>query len=268
VYPTVIQAPEWAALYPGVEWSPPVPAPYAAYSAALVRRYGPHGTFWTHHRHLKRLPIREWQIWNEPLGGGRNSVSIFWYDSLALALPHYVDVLHASSVAIKAADPGAQVVLAGLVGFSWETMQTLYDMGARPYFDAVALHPYTSDPNNSVKILRFVRQAMNRNGDHAKPIFLSEVGYPAIDVTGVRRFGFRLVARAQADWLKGAFNGFLANRRSLNIAQVLWYRWIGNDTSNTDPFDYAGLLHYAGHGRLVAKPALTAFTAIARRVER
>jgi hypothetical protein len=268
VYPTVIQAPAWAALYPGIEWSPPVAAPYAAYTAALVRRYGPHGTFWTQHRRLKRLPIRVWQIWNEPLGGGRNSVSIFWDDSLPLVLPHYIDDLRASSAAIKAADPGAQVVLAGLVGFSWETMQMLYDMGARPYFDAVALHPYTSDPGNAVRIVRFVRQVMSNNGDHAKPIFVSEVGYPATDVAGVRRFGLRLISRAQADWLKGAFNGFVASRRSLGIAQVLWYRWIGDDTSTTDPFDYAGLLHYAGHGRLVVKPALTAFTKIARRVER
>ncbi|GAC1575518.1 MAG: hypothetical protein NVS3B18_09260 [Candidatus Dormibacteria bacterium] len=268
VYPTVVLAPIWGAVFPDHTWSPPLAAPYAAYLAALVQRYGPRGTFWPEHPKLKPLPIRAWQVWNEPLGGGRNTGSVFWDDPFQNVLPRYVDLLHASFEAIKRADAGARVIVAGLVGYSWETMQMLYGRGARRYFDAVALHPYTSEPKNAVRIVRYVRQVMNRNGDANKPIYVSEVGYPAVDIGGVRRTEQGLLAQYQAQWLLAALNDLIRNRRTLKIAQVLWYTWLGTDTSESDVFDYSGLTHLAANGTITAKPALRLFYSIAHRVER
>ena len=34
--------------------------------ALLARRYGPGGSFWDRHPRLPRLPVRAWQVWNEP----------------------------------------------------------------------------------------------------------------------------------------------------------------------------------------------------------
>ena len=39
---------------------------FAFFAAALVRRYGPGGEFWRRHPELPQLPIRSWQVWNEP----------------------------------------------------------------------------------------------------------------------------------------------------------------------------------------------------------
>ena len=36
------------------------------FGAVLVRRYGPNGTFWSQNPSVPKLPIRAWQIWNEP----------------------------------------------------------------------------------------------------------------------------------------------------------------------------------------------------------
>ena len=65
--PVVIYTPGWAAEYPGKSGSPPrAPSDYAAYLTALVGRYGPKGSFWAEHPELPKVPIRRWQIWNEP----------------------------------------------------------------------------------------------------------------------------------------------------------------------------------------------------------
>ena len=39
---------------------------WRAFVKAAVRRYGPHGQFWTQHPELPNDPIRTWQVWNEP----------------------------------------------------------------------------------------------------------------------------------------------------------------------------------------------------------
>ena len=66
--PIVVATPGWAAREPSSgRASPPARIEdYTAYLAALVRRYGPHGSFWEERRDLPRRPLREWQIWNEP----------------------------------------------------------------------------------------------------------------------------------------------------------------------------------------------------------
>ncbi len=54
-------------------------------------------------------------------------------------------LLGAAYSAVKAADPGATVVTAGLPNFSWKDLETLYRAGlrAKGHFDAVAVHPFT-----------------------------------------------------------------------------------------------------------------------------
>ena len=87
-------------------------------------------------------PIREWQIWNEP-----NQPVFNWSDQPFAA--DYVALLRDAGAAIKAVDPGAKIVLAGLVGTSWTALQTVYQAGGKSLFDVVAIHPFTLDPENS-----------------------------------------------------------------------------------------------------------------------
>jgi len=264
VHPVVITAPDWARIHEKREFSPPRdPAEYANFAALLVGRYGPDGSFWAAHPDVPARPIRDWQIWNEPVGGdGDATPSVFWADGEPFQT-RYVALLRAAYSSIKAADPGARVVLGALVGLSWRTLQLIYDAGAGGSFDAVALHPYTGKPANVVRIVRYVRDVMNRNGDGAKPIQITELGWPAFDAASVRKLGFEKAAATQAWWLETTFRRLFRIRAQVGLQLVLWYTWIGRDRSRRDAFDHSGLLHLERNGRLRPKPALRVFYSLA-----
>jgi hypothetical protein len=267
VRPVVIAAPRWARLHPSEEFSPPRSAEQsAAFVATLVRRYGPNGSFWAAHPAVPALPIRTWQIWNEPVGGdGDTTPSVFWVDDEPFQA-RFVELMRTSYAAIKAVDPTATVVLGALVGKSWLQLQRIYDAAGAGTFDAVALHPYTVDPDDVLQVLRNVRGVMQANGDGAKPIEITEITWPAFDIEQVLQAGYSRTVTNQAWWLRQTFAGILREREALNISLVLWYTWIGRDRSDADVFDHAGLLNLA-NGTLREKPALRDFRRIARRAE-
>ena len=269
VFPVVIQAPRWARLHPAEQFSPPQsPDDYAAYAAGLVKRYGPGGSFWTEHPELPALPIHDWQVWNEPAGADKDDRgSVFWVDPGQAFTTRYIALLRATRKAIKAADPTARVVLAGLVGQSWQTLRLIYNAGGRPLFDAVSLHPYTADVPNVVRIVRFVRTLMNKRGDRRKPILVTEVAWPAFDARSVRKAGRARTQKIQSSWLAAAFRSLISQRRELNIQRVLWYSWMTRDASRTYAFDYTGLVRLESGNRVVTKPALKSFASVALHYE-
>ena len=264
VLPVVVTSAPWAALTPGEAFAPPAdPATYAAYLRALVDRYGPRGTFWTQNRRLPRTPIRRWQVWNEPVGGDRpDGASVFWVDSRPFA-PTYVALLRAARSAIRARDPRAVVVLAGLVGRSWETLPLLYAAGARGLFDAVSLHPYTGRPGNVLRAVGLVRAAMRAAGDAGVPILVTEIGWPSFvpDLTwgedGVRAPPGLLAGPGRPP--AGARPGPTGHRRR-RLEHV--------DDARRDPanaFDHTGLVRLEDGGRTAAKPVLRAWRTADRR---
>ena len=149
-------------------------APFTRFLTAAVQRYGPHGSFWATHRSLPKIPIRSWQIWNEP-----------YYSSEWQLTPHawwrsYMSLVHAAHDAIKRADPGAKVVLAGLASYSYTWLTDIYKVrGARKWFDVVAIHPYTAAPSGVMTLLRLARQAMANGGDSRKSMAVTEIGWPS-----------------------------------------------------------------------------------------
>jgi hypothetical protein len=260
--PVVLRAPAWAREHPELQNSPPSVAgrdAYARFLAALVRRYGPRGTFWSANPRLPRTPIRQWQIWNEP-AGVRD-----WSDQPGI--PGYAKLLPAAYRAVKAADPGARVVLAGLVGRSWDQLAQLYRLGAGRYFDAVAIHPFSAKISNVVKILRLARQVMRRRGDAGKPLLVTELSWPSAKGRTTVKYGFEMTEHGQAARLRAALAAIAADRRRLRIASVYWSSWLSYDRDPNYPFDYAGLRRLDGD-RVVAKPAYFAFRQVARRLER
>ena len=147
VLPTVTFAPDWAARHPGNSNSPPRARHSANFLSAAVKRYGPgEHLYWAEHPEVPNRPIRKWRIWNEP-----NQPVFNWSDQPFAA--DYVALLRDAGAAIKAVDPGAKIVLAGLVGTSWTALQTVYRAGGKNLFDVVAIHPFTLDPANTLKIL-------------------------------------------------------------------------------------------------------------------
>ena len=260
VVPVIEQTPSWAATRPGdLAAAPRDPATAQAFAVALVGRYGPAGTFWAEHPELPRLPIRAWQVFNEPNHSG------FW--SERPYAPSYVATLRAVAGGIRAADPGGTIVLAGLTNRSWLALRQLYKAGARGLFDVVALHPYTRRAEDVLKLVRYARRVMRANGDRALPVWITELSWPAAQ--GQRRagrgIGIEVSAREQAELLGQALRLLAGARKRQNIGKVLWYTWLSSETG-PNPFDWSGLRRVRGDGA-TSTPALRTFTRAARRLE-
>ena len=270
VLPVVLYAPSWDVTGAGASsiGRPATDGPYAAFLRALVLRYGPHGSFWKGDSHP--VPVTEWQIWNEP------DLSYYW--PTRPFAPTYVALLKAAHAAIKRADPGAKVVLAGLPDVSWQYLQQIYDVkGAGAAFDVVAVHPYTRTAGDVITILRYNRIVMDNNGDRKKPLIVSEAGWTSSqgELKTAPGITFATTEQGQAQDTTKLIAALAAYRVKLGLGGFYLYTWASTDSADGDgldtaigalTFNYAGLLDYAD-GRLTAKPALAAFKRAALAVE-
>jgi hypothetical protein len=263
VLPVIQYAPNWDSLHPNKASAPPKKTgPFAKFVVALIDRYGPRGTFWAANPSLPRVPIRMWQIWNEP------HFSVYWSQQPFEA--SYVRLLKATHPAMKRADPGAKLIAAGLANFSWDYLTRMYKLGARPYFDGVALHPYTATPQGVLTIIGKARAVMNQHGDRRKPIYATELSWPSAKGKAHTTFENATSEAGQAKNVAKAMRMLAANRGRLGIAAFYHYTWIGNETlpaAGIDQFDFAGLLRFVNGKGLFVKPALSTFTQAALSIE-
>lgn len=253
--PVIIYTPEWDAQPhdPGTLAIPADDAPYAAYAAALVRRYGPHGSFWAAHPTLPRLPIRAWQIWNEP------NFNYYWRAPFAAS---YVALLAAAHAAIRQADPGAKVVLAGFPDQAWQSLDAVYQIkGARNDFEIAAAHPYTQKPANVIRFLQFVRAAMKAHGDARKPLLVTETGWNSSHGhQPADGFCCQTDEQGQMARVKAELPLLAANRTRLNLLAFYYYTWAGDEHTGAPSFNFAGLFDDV-NGTLRAKPVYNVFRA-------
>jgi hypothetical protein len=150
---------------------PPDLQTYATFAGKLAARY--------------KGRVAAYELGNEP-----NHLKSFANPSEAPRL--YAQLLKLSYPAIKAADPAAKVLTAGVGGTTGngvvggdEFVADLYAAGAKPYFDGVAYHPYTypllpSDDHGARGWNRMLkaRDTMVSNGDGDKQIWVTEYGAP------------------------------------------------------------------------------------------
>lgn len=149
---------------------------YARLVAAFAARY--------------RGVVGEIVVWNEP------NLSLEW--GLRPVDPAgYAAMLRAVYPVAKAANPDVQILAAGLAPTTEPDgsplglddlvyLNRLYDAGAAPYFDALAVHAYggthapDADPATDVRTWRHterVRDVMVARGDAAKSVFVTESGW-------------------------------------------------------------------------------------------
>jgi hypothetical protein len=264
--PVVIYTPRWARIVSGEKHSAPAdPKQYTAYLTTLIGRYGEAGTFWAEHPELPRRPLRTWQIWNEP------DMEYQWVPRDDWQA-RYGKLLRDARDAIRAADPGARVVLAGLTNSSWISLRSLYKLGGiRGAFDVAALNAYTREPKNLVEIVRRGRKEMQKRGDGKKPIRVTEFGASASEgriKVGRDRDHLQTTDRKLAKLVLNAYDALAANRRKLRIEAAYWYTWASSYRSDGDIFDFSGLVRYAeGSNEFAAREALPAYRKSARRLE-
>lgn len=263
--PVVQYAPGWARAYPNRPTSPPRrESDYAAYLTALVARYGPNGSFWALNPSIPKRPVREWQIWNEP------HLRTYW-DAPARSRwgsPRgYVRLLAASHLAIKRADPGAKVVLAGLTQLAWNEIAALYRNGIRRHFEVAALQTFPQTPERALRATSLFRRAMSRAGDGRKPIYITEITWPASKgrTKGIA-FQRQETPAGMAKRLSQAYALLAHSARRLRLSRVYWYTWASQYGSVGSIFGYAGLQRYAD-GAFTPQPALDAYRRSAARLE-
>ncbi len=249
--PVVVYSPYWDAVKTGSRVQPAKDAPYANYLTALIERYGPQGTFWSSNPSLPKRPIRAWEIWNEP------DIDTYW--SVTKFEPSYVALLGAAHQAIKQADPGAKVVLAGMPNYSWAYLKAIYQIhGARSSFDEVGVHPYTNQPPGVITILDRVRATMDRYGDRHKPLLVTEIGFPSALHQTRYNVGWKTTEAGQATKTGALLALLAADRHRLGLTSFDYETWINVEYRNAPIFNFSGLIAFRA-GKRVVKPALASF---------
>ncbi len=256
VLPVVMDPPAWRSTAPATGrlramYPPRDPAEMASFATALARRYGPGGSFWSSHPQLVPSPIRSWQVWNEP------NIQAFWATGPDPAA--YVRMLDAVGTAIRAVDPGSEIVAGGLPyagnGLTPpEFIDAMYAGGARGSFDTIAIHPYAADVPGVLEILRRARQQLDDLGDPERPIWATEFGWatsgPAVTVT--------VSEPRQAALVREAIAFMQRARDVLHLRGFVAFRWkdMALNAGQTDVWAlHTGLLRDDGS----RKPALAAF---------
>lgn len=236
---------------------------WAAFLKAAVERYGPGGEFWKDHEVEGvnyepaiplPLPIRTWQIWNE---------ANFFYFAFPVSPPAYAKLLTASSRAIKAADPGAKIVLSGLFGEptasgrrgmpATDFLERLYAVpGFKTRFDGVALHPYAVDTETLEELVEAIHE-VSRDARDRPDLYVTEMGWGSQN--NFNQVAFEQGIRGQVRELRGAYGYLTENQRRLRLKGAYWFSW--KDAPGCNFCDSVGLFR-AGR-KFKPKPAWRAF---------
>jgi hypothetical protein len=234
---------------------------YARFAAAAVRRYGPNGSFFSENPGIPKVPIRSWQIWNEP------NLPVYWQPRPNAR--EYVNMLRAASGAIKAVDRRAEVVTAGIPAsllsgaIRFKTFITgMYKAKGARYFDTLAPNAYGKTAQDVIRNMGDLRRLMNRSGDRRGKIWITEVGWG----TGGPRHRFNIGERGQAAQIPKLLRGLHRVRGRLRMRGVVYFGW-----QDLPPYPpafkdmwglHTGLFKLSGR----AKPAYGAFKRVAPRL--
>ncbi len=198
---------------------------YADFVSAVVTRY--------------RGRIRYYQFWNEP------NIYPEW-GVYPISPEAYTELLQAAATAARAADP-AVVVISGALAATIELspnatagannlndlifLQRMYDAGAAPYFDIVALQGYglwsgPTDRRMHPRVLnvahhQFVRDLMVKNGDAHKPIWMAELNWNAAPDGVPANYG-RVTLEQQARYLPIVYERLQQEWPWIGVANT-WY---------------------------------------------
>jgi hypothetical protein len=255
--PIVMYAPAWAREDPANGASPPArPDDYATYLRALVDRYGPSGSFWSEHPDLPRRPLRTWQVWNEP------QLPYQW--ASADWERGYGRLLAAAYPALKHADPGCKVVLAGATNFAWNALEGLYSKGGvKGRFDVAALHPYTGSAGRVLQAASLFRAVLSKHGDGRLPVWITELAWPASRGRVTPPQGLRTLPTTDQGMATRLTHAYTLLAKSPAVQRAYWYTWASGYRKAQGIFDFTGLERFDGQ-RFKATPALEAYRRLAR----
>ena len=133
-----------------------------------------------------------WEIWNEP------NITPFWSPRPDAEL--YAELLKVAYREAKKADPACEVVGICAAGPDYDFIEKVYQQGSSKFMDAVSFHHYDDKMDEAVlenEILK-IRRIMQRWGDGAKPLYITELGL----LTGPDPIGMKpYLQEEQASWI-------------------------------------------------------------------
>lgn len=226
--PIVDYTATWSQSVAGEDHSPPASeADYAAYAAALARRYGPGGAFWAAHPELTAQPVSTIEIWNEP------DSRQFWVPTPDAAA--YARLYVAARTAIATAVPTTRVIVGGLT----DPTATLPAMvqaepGLAGHVDGVAVHPYGS-PRQVIAKLHDDRRTLTALGIGAVPLYVTEFGW-VIHPRGALGY---VPARRRPIYIRSSLAAL--GHLDCGIAAVVYYTWITPEHNPADREDWFGI---------------------------
>jgi hypothetical protein len=201
--------------------------------------------------------VRAYIIWNEP------NLAIEWAGQRPDPIA-FTRLLRVGYAAVKAADPDALVVAAGLAPTNSNDatalddrlfLQQMYQVGAGAFFDILAAHPYSfgqppsapqrDNEHPAFNRLAELRQIMLDNGDATKPIWITEMGWTVDPPPEQADIGVAL--GQQADYLAEALQIIRRDWPWVELVTV----WNVSPPGEADPFGGYSLLDEAGQPRPV-----------------
>ncbi len=252
VLPTVYSSPVWVSSKTNFPPTGRFRTPFQNFVQAAAQRYGSNGSFWAQNPGIPKMPVTDWQLWNE-----MNSPS-FWFHKPSPK--QYVSLLKVFNRGIKSGDPNAKVVIGGMFrtprirnGIPLDRyLPGIYKAKGKKFFDAVAMHPYATTPGDAVRAVKDTRKIMAKFKDKKAKLWITEIGW----ATGGDPTPLTVSPGRQAGYLRKSFNMLAANRKRLKIAGVVWYSW--RDLPGGIWFNHTGLFT----DTLDPKPAWSAFTSL------
>ena len=192
----------------------------AGFAVALVNRYGPGGSLWRELPGVPKLPIRSWQIWNEPL------LPVYWGNRPNAKA--YVRMLRVVGRAIKRADRRAEIVTAGLPPSKLagairleRFIKQIYKARGKRYFDTLAINSYARNRRELATLLRSVRRIMRRAHDRKAKLWITELGWG----DSGPRHRFVVGALGQAHRISSCLSTIRKLRRRLRLRGVVYFSW-------------------------------------------
>jgi len=198
---------------------PKDPATLGGFGSALALRYGPNGAFWSANPQVPKMPVTAYQIWNEP------NFPVYWGgkpDAKA-----YARMVIAAAAGIRAADPNAYIVSAGLpdstlgqnpVAF----VRTMVKAGAGASLNAIAIHPYAGTPAQVLALTRRLRTALDGVGARDLELWVTEIGWAA---GGPKAKNRTVSAAQQGPTIVQAVRALAKHRDALRLHGIVYFAW-------------------------------------------
>ena len=249
---TISSSPTWVAPLANYPPTGDSVTPFRDFVFSAVQRYGSNGTFWSGNPAIPKVPVLQWQLWNE-----MNSPS-FWFDPPSPR--QYVQLLKVFDGAVKTGDRRAQVVLGGLFRTPQlphsiplkRYLPAVYKAGGKRFFDAVSVHPYANAPKDALRAVQMTRKIMDRFKDKKARLWITEIGW----ATGGNASPLTVTPDVQAGDLTRSYRLLMKTRKRLKLTGVIWYSW--RDLPGLIWFNHTGLFDQS----LNPKPSWYAFVGL------